>query len=88
MQKNTDCEAQRGRRRDAWKSVIAATVWLTLSASVLLYLRHNYVPEGIGSAVLLIIALLDLGMLIPVWILLKIRLKEIEGGEEDAAAEY
>ena len=37
---------------------------------------------------MLIAGLLELGMIIPVWILLKIRLKEIEGGEEDAAAQY
>ena len=84
--KNIDAQAR--RRRDAWKSVIIATVWLILSACVLLYLRHTYVPEGIGSAVMLIIAVLDLGALIPIWILLKTRLKEIEGGEEDAAAQY
>ena len=37
---------------------------------------------------MLIAGLLELGMIIPVWILLKTRLKEIEGGEEDAAAQY
>jgi len=37
---------------------------------------------------MLIVGLLELGMIIPVWILLKTRLKEIEGGEEDAAAQY
>ena len=40
------------------------------------------------SAVMLIAGLLELGMIVPVWILLKTRLKEIEGGEEDAAAQY
>ena len=84
--KNTDAQAQ--RRRAAWKSVIIATVWLVLSACVLLCLRHFLVPEGIWSVVVLISALLDLGALIPIWILLKTRLKEIEGGEEDAAAQY
>ncbi len=88
MQKNTNEEAQRRRRRDAWQSVITATIWLLLSAFVLLYLRRLYVPEGIWSAVMLIASLLELGMIIPVWILLKTRLKEIEGGEEDAAAQY
>lgn len=37
---------------------------------------------------MLIAGLLELGMIVPVWILLKTRLKEIEGGEEDAAAQY
>ena len=88
MQRNTNEEAQARRRRDAWKSAIITTVWFLLSGTVLLVLRHAYVPEGFWSAVMLIAGLLELGMLIPVWILLKTRLKEIEGGEEDAAAQY
>ena len=88
MPSNTNGEAQKQRRRDAWKSAIIATVWMLLSASMLLLLRHFYVPEGFWSAVMLIAGSLELGMIIPVWILLKIRLKEIEGGEEDAAAQY
>ena len=88
MPSNTNGEAQKQRRRDAWKSAIIATVWMLLSASMLLLLRHFYVPEGIWSAVMLIAGLLELGMIIPVWILLKTRLKEIEGGEEDAATQY
>jgi len=43
---------------------------------------------GFWSAVMLIAGLLELGMIVAVWILLKTRLKEIEGGEEDAATQY
>ena len=88
MRSNTDGEAQRKRRQGAWQSVIITTIWLLLSAFVLLYLRHVYGPEGIWSAVMLIASLMELGMIIPVWILLKTRLQEIEGGEEDVAAQY
>ena len=88
MQRNINEEAQQQRRRDAWQSAMIATVWLLLIAAVLLILRQMYVPEGFWSAVLLIASVLELGMVIPVWILLKNRLKEIEGGEEDAAAQY
>ena len=88
MQRNINEEAQKDCRHDAWKSAIIATVWMLLSASMLLLLRHYYVPEGFWSAVMLIAGLLELGMIIPVWILLKTRLKEIEGGEEDAATQY
>ena len=88
MQRNINEEAQKDRRHDAWESTIIATVWMLLSASMLLLLRHYYVPEGFWSAVMLIAGLLELGMIVPVWILLKTRLKEIEGGEEDAAAQY
>ena len=88
MPGNTNESAQKRRRRDAWKSTIFATAWMILSASILLLLRKMYVPEGFWCAVLLIVGILELGMIIPVWILLKTRLKEIEGGEEDAAAQY
>ncbi|MBQ2853840.1 MAG: hypothetical protein IJE81_00035 [Oscillospiraceae bacterium] len=88
MPNNINEAAQKQRRRDAWKSAIIATAWMILSASMVLLLRHFYVPEGFWSAVMLIAGLLELGMIIPVWILLKTRLKEIEGGEEDAAAQY
>ncbi len=80
MQRNINEEAQKDRRRDAWKSAIIATVWMLLSASMILLLRHYYVPEGFWSTVMLIAGSLELGMIIPVWILLKTRLKEIEGG--------
>ena len=88
MRNSINEQAQKQRRRDAWQSAITASVWMTLGAVVLLVLRHLYVPEGFWSAVLLLAGLLELGMNIPVWILLKTRLKEIEGGEEDAAAQY
>ena len=85
---NTNEAAQKRRRRDAWKSAFFATAWMLLSASILLLLRRLYVPEGFWRTVLLIVAIAELGMMIPVWILLKTRLKEIEGGKEDAAAQY
>ena len=88
MPNNINETAQRQRRKDAWKSAVISSGWLLLSALVALYLRGRYCPEGILRAVLLIVSLVDLGMIIPIWILLKTRLKEIEGGEEDAAAQY
>jgi len=88
MPKNTESEAQRRRRREAWRSALVSSLWMLLSAFLMLMLRRLYVPEGFWSAVLLIMSLLEMGMIIPVWILLKTRIKEIEGGEEDAAAQY
>ena len=88
MPSNINAEAQKQRRRDAWKSTFIATAWMASSACMLLLLRRIYIPEGFWSTVMLAAGLLELGMIIPVWILLKTRLKEIEGGEEDAAAQY
>lgn len=88
MQRNINEEAQRRRRKDALRSAVTSSVLLTLSAAVMLILRWYYQVDQFWGAVLLIFSVLELGMLIPVWILLKTRLKEIEGGEEDAAAQY
>lgn len=88
MPGNIDEQAQRRRRKEAWYSAAVSTAWLLVSAAVLLYLRHRFVPEGIWSVVMALLITLELGMIIPVWILLKTRLKEIEGGEEDEASKY
>ena len=65
-----------------------ASVWVLPSTLIVLLLRYFYVPEGFWSAMMLIAGMLELGMIISVWISLKTRLKEIEGGEEDAATQY
>ncbi|MBQ5782920.1 MAG: hypothetical protein IIV99_06015 [Oscillospiraceae bacterium] len=88
MPKNTDSTAQEKRRRNAWESAVFSTLLMLLSAAVMLYLRHIYCIGTFAGAVLLIAALLNIGGIVPLWILLKTRLKEIEGGEEDVAAQY
>ena len=80
--------AQKKRRKDAYQSTIISSIIFLLTGCILLVLRGYYHIDGFWGAVLLIIAVLELGMLIPIWILLKTRLKEIEGGEEDAATQY
>ena len=86
MQENINEAAQAKRRKEAWQSAVSSTLVQLVSGVVLLALRR-YCGD-FWQAVLLILAVLDLGMVIPIWILLKTRLKEIEGGEEDAAAQY
>ena len=87
-QSNINEAAQRQRRKDARFSAFLSSLMLLLSGLVMLLLRRLYCPDGFWGAVMLIFSLLDLGMIFPIWILLKKRLKEIEGGEEDAAAQY
>lgn len=84
--KNIDKQAQ--RRRDAIQSAAISTLTMVLAAAVMLFLRRFYRVDGIAGAAMVIFSVLDLGMVIPIWILLKKRLNEIEGGEEDAAAQY
>ena len=88
MQKNTDSPAQRRRKKDAVYSALVSSVILAFSAGLMLYIRAAFLEGGFGGFLLLILSVLDLGMIVPVWILLKKRMKEIQGGEEDAAAEY
>lgn len=88
MQKNTDSPAQRRRKKDAVQSALISSGILLASAVLMLYVRAAFLKGGFGGFLLLILSVLDLGMIIPVWILLKKRIKEIQGGEEDAAAEY
>lgn len=88
MRKNTDSPAQRKRKQDALISALVASVIQVLSAGLILYVRAAFPTGGLGSFLLLLLSVLDLGMLIPVWILFQKRIKEIQGGEEDAAAQY
>ena len=76
------------RRREALRGALTATVVQALTAVVLLWARLQGGVPGFVSLLLLILAIADLGAIVPIWINYRIRLKEIEGGEEDAAAEY
>ena len=88
MPENTDSPAQRRRKKDALKSALVSSGWMGLSGVALLALSSVFVETPLVRAILAIVSLLELGMIIPIWILCKTRLKEIEGGEEDAAGQY
>ena len=75
------------RRKNALWGAVSATVLRLIAAAVLLWCRRE-VDSAALSVVLLVIALINLGTVVPIWISFRMRLKEIEGGEEDAAAEY
>lgn len=85
MPPNTDRQAS--RRKSAFWSAVSNTVIQLVAAAVLLWCRRE-VDSAALSVVLLVIAIVNLGTIIPIWISFRMRLKEIEGGEEDAAAEY
>lgn len=84
MRKNTKAD----KKRDALKGAILYTLLGVASAGVLLYLWWRYSLAGVAGTLVLLVLLLDLGLIIPVWKVFQERIKEIEGGEEDAAAEY
>ena len=88
MPENTDSPAQRRRKKDALQNALVASGWMALSAAALAVLSSIFVKNTLVRTVLTIVSLLELGMIVPVWILYITRLKEIEGGEEDAASQY
>ena len=93
MQKNTDSDGgmtrrQAKRRKNALWGAASATILRLVSALALLWLWAGLDPSGFLARLLLIFVVLDLGSIIPIWINLRVRLKEIQGGEEDAAAQY
>lgn len=88
--KNTDglTPAQRQRRKNAVWGAVMSSFFRLLSAAALIWLRASLDPAGFVSKLMLIIIVLDLGSVPLIWISLRTRLKEIQGGEEDAAAQY
>ncbi len=88
MQRNINEEAQNKRRKEAKRSAVISIIYILLVSALLIGLRFYYNIDGIGGFILLLIAILDLLSIIPIGILLKTRLKEIEGGEEDVATQY
>ena len=88
MPENTDSPAQRRRKKDALQNALVASGWMALSGVALAVLSSIFLKNTLVRTVLTIVSLLELGMIVPVWILYITRLKEIEGGEEDAASQY
>ncbi|MDE7220753.1 MAG: hypothetical protein K2O45_14245 [Oscillospiraceae bacterium] len=83
---NTDGQAV--RRKNAILGALSSAVMRLAAAVIMLWLRSSWEPEDFLAKVLLILIVLDLGSIPFIWISLKTRLKEIQGGEEDAAAQY
>lgn len=82
MQSNTK------KKRDTVISALVYTLILGVTGTVLIALKWRLGITGIVGVLMLLGAAADLGMIIPIWILVKTRFKEIEGGEEDVAAQY
>jgi len=86
--RQSNTESQRRKKKDALLSAALYTALLACIGALLLYLRHTLQMDGLPGAILAISALLDWGAILPIWITFNQRIKEIEGGEEDAAAQY
>ena len=76
------------RRKDALRGDVTGTAIQLATAALLLWARQQEGIPGFISVLLLVIIIADLGAIVPIWISFYKRLKEIQGGEEDAAAQY
>ena len=85
---NTDSPSQAARRKNAILGAASSALMRLASAALLLWLRVSLEPTGFLSKLLLVVIVFDLGSVALIFISLKTRLKEIQGGEEDAAAQY
>ncbi|MET0017716.1 hypothetical protein [Oscillibacter sp.] len=80
---------QRERRRKANGSACIAVFWEVAMAALLLWVRARYFSQDdVMRLVLLILAVIDAALMIPILIARKQRIKEIAGGEEDEAGQY
>lgn len=84
MPKSTESKS----RRQAVVSAVESAVLDVAVCGGMLWLRQVYWPDGGLSVVLAVLAVIHLAKLIPLWLSLRERLQEIEGGEEDAAHQY
>ena len=76
------------RKRQAVLSALLSGCCLVLSAVLVLWLRGLLRLGGLLSALMLVMAVADILLLLPLAVSLRQRLKEIEGGEEDEAHQY
>ena len=84
---NTDSPARRARKREAVWGAVGYVLVQLLAAAVLLAGRL-FVEAGWLDVLLLVLAAADLLSIPPVFLVLRQRIKEIEGGELDAAGKY
>ena len=80
---------QRERRRKADGSACIAMLWEAAMAALLLWVRARYFSQdSVMRLILLILAVIDAALMIPILIVRNQRIKEIAGGEEDEAGQY
>ncbi len=76
------------RRKNAILGALSSTLLRLTTVVILLWLRSSLDSGTFAAKVLLLLIVLGIGSIPFIWISLKTRLKEIQGGEEDAAAQY
>ena len=85
-QENIETAIRQQKRAALTGALISAAIRL-ICAGVLLWCRQ-WLESGTLSGLLLAAAVIELGSLLPTGIVLRQRIKEIEGGEWYAAGQY
>ena len=70
------------------RSAAASSAARLLAAAALLWLREGVTPDGLAGRLALLAALLDIGSILLIWVSLRVRLREIDRGEEEEASQY
>ncbi|MCI8802128.1 MAG: hypothetical protein HFG01_02150 [Oscillibacter sp.] len=70
------------------RSAAASSAARLLAAAALLWLREGVNPDGLAGRLALLAALLDIGSIALIWVSLRVRLREIDRGEEEEASQY
>lgn len=70
------------------RSAAASSAARLLAAAALLWLREGVNPDGLAGRLALLAALLDIGSILLIWVSLRVRLREIDWGEEEEASQY
>ncbi len=86
--KRESTELQKSLKRATWISAGAACFWLLIWSGSCWWVRGALPPDNVFARILAILAVLGLLAIIPVIVNLRARLKEIDGGEYDAASQY
>ena len=81
-------ERQRGRRRAAVWGAVLFSLMQAVYAGCFWAMRSIPDLPGWCAVLFAVLSVLSLLMILPAMLVLRVRLKEIKGGEEDAAAEY
>lgn len=86
--KRESTELQRKLRKGAWVSAGISCLWLLAVAGCCWWIRGALPQDNVFARILTVVSALELLAVIPVLVNLRARLKEIDGGEFDAASQY
>ncbi len=86
--KRESTELQKKLKKGAWVSAGFSCFWLLVCAGCFWWIRGALPPDNVFARILTVVSSVEVLAVIPVLVNLRARLKEIDGGEFDAASQY